>query len=778
MTVTNYTKFNAMKNIILVGLLLVINIWISFGNIQTNDDPSSTSKPAANQPFLTTFIKGDDLFLNIPHPLLDIPMLFVRYDQNQMKRYMQVEWTLDGNKILLKISPIHSSAGNVLPLKPKLALSENVLSVFSLKQQQDKNDILTINITDLVLNQLIEWNPGFTENIVPQITRLIDTKVLEDEVIIKTQRGLVLEHSKVAVPVFFGFCALPKAMNSRRYDYRMGFTNELRDMEKNFNTYNMIANISRWRLLKKNNDQNISTPLKPLIFIMSPQIPKKWQPYVKAGIEEWLPAFEAAGFKNAIVVKEVESLNDWELHSINNSIVYWAQERYIRGFEDNKGSTVANIIDYRTGEILRSDILLGSSLESLAEEYFVRVAPLDKRAQKFPFPDDLQGSLIQQLTAHEMGHALGIIDGNFGESSYPLEKMNDVKWLDTMSYTPSVMNYTRYNNIVQPEDSISPSLLLQKVGPTDIYNIKWAYTEFPKSITENEKKTELERMVRLQDSVPWYRYNNTLFEIIGPSASNEVVETNDPVRSTKMALKNVERVIALLPSACRDQKDNARLERLYKKVLELWGNHMKHVLTLIGGYEIHYKSINQSGNLYDPIDWEVQEEALNFLLENVFNPPHWLIEPKFESRIKYSTFPDYIISYQQQILLDMLDVARFKRLNYLETLSDHKGSVQAYLSKLQTGLFEEINSNTGNRNRRKQEIQKTYIDMLVIAVKKERITFDAESQYFDYTDYLKGHIMEHLIILKADIEHWVNKNNDAADLGHWMLCLNKLKTVV
>ncbi|MCK0125239.1 zinc-dependent metalloprotease [Gelidibacter sp. F2691] len=767
-----------MKNIILVGLLILLNIGLSFGNIRTNADPSSASEQAVKQPFLTTFIKGDDLFLNIPHQLLDIPMLFVRYDQNQMKRYLQVEWSLDGNKILLKISPIHSSAGNVLPLKPKLALSENVLSVFSLKQQQDKNDIFTINITDLVLNQLIEWNPGFTENIVPQITRLIDTKVLEDEVIIKTQRGLVLEQSKVAVPVFFGFCALPKAMNSRRHDYRMGFTNELRDMEKNFNTYNMIANISRWRLLKKNNDQKISTPLKPLILIMSPQIPKKWQPYVKAGIEEWLPAFEAAGFKNAIVVKEVESLNDWELHSINNSIVYWAQERYIRGFENSKGSTVTNIIDYRTGEILRSDILLGSSLESLAEEYFVRVASLDKRAQKFPFPDDLQGSLIQQLTAHEMGHALGIIDGNFGEYSYPLEKMNDVKWLDTMSYTPSVMNYTRYNNIVQPEDSISPSLLLQKVGPTDIYNIKWAYTEFPKSITENEKKTALERMVRLQDSVPWYRYNNTSFEIIGPSASNEVVETNDPVRSTKMALKNVERVIALLPSACRDQKDNARLERLYKKILELWGNHMKHVLTLIGGYEIHYKSINQSGNLYDPIDWEVQEEALDFLLENVFNPPHWLIEPKFEPRIKYSTYPDYIISYQQQILLDMLDAARFKRLNYLETLSHHKGSVQAYLSKLQTGLFKEINSNAGNRNWRKQEIQKTYIDMLVIAVKKERMTFDAESQYFDYTDYLKGHIIEQLIILKADIEHWVNKNKDAADFGHWMLCLNKLKTVI
>src|SRR5690606_19401734 len=133
----------------------------------------------------------------------------------------------------------------------------------------------------------------------------------------------------------------------------------------------------------------------------------------------------------------------------------------------------------------------------------------------------------------------------------------------------------------------------------------------------------------------------------------------------------------------------------------------------IGGYDIHYKSINQSGNLYDPIDWEVQEEALDFVLKNVFNPPHWLIEPKFETRIKYSTYPDYFVSYQQQLLFDMLDPARLKRLNYLETLSDHKGSIRAYLSKLQTGLFKELSDNAGKENRRKQEIQKTYIDMLV-----------------------------------------------------------------
>ncbi|MBA6153095.1 zinc-dependent metalloprotease [Gelidibacter maritimus] len=766
-----------MKNIALICLLIGLNIKLSFGNIQTIIDPSSTSEQAAKQPFLTTLMKNGDLFLNIPHQLLDTPMLFVRYDQSMERKFMQVEWSLHKDKILLKVPPIHSSAGNILPLKPNLALSENILSIFPVEPQKNYKDIYTVNITNLVLNQVIEWTSDFTESIVPQISMLMDVKGLENEVIIKTQRGIILNQSKVSIPVFFGFCALPKPMESRRYDYRMGFFTELATV-KNFDTNNRIANITRWRLQKKNKDQLISVPIKPITFLMSPEIPKKWRPYIKAGIEEWLPAFKAAGFNNAIVVKEVESLDNWALHSISNSVVHWGQKRYLRGFEDSRGSTISKIIDHRSGEILKADIHLGSSLKSLTDNYFIRVGPMDKRSQKFPFPDDLLGSLIQELTAHEAGHAVGIMDGNFGEYSYPFEKMNDVKWLDTMGYTPSVMNYTRYNNIVQPEDSISPSLLIKKVGPADIYNIEWAYTEFSKSISENEKEETLEGMVRLQDSIPWYRYNNTLFEIIGPAASNEVVETKDPVRSTNMALKNIKRVIALLPIVCSDQKDNARLERLYKKTLKLWWNHMKHVLTLIGGYDIHYKSINQPGKLYTPINWKIQEEALDFLLENVFDPPHWLTEPEFEVRTMYSTYPDYVVSYQQQLLIDMLDAARFKRLNYLETLSDHKGSVRDYLTKLQTGLFKELSGNVVAKNRRKQEIQKTYIDMLVMVLEKKRMTFDAESKYFDYPDYIKGHIMEQLLILKAEIVGWLNNNKDAPTVGHWEFCLKKLNTLL
>lgn len=767
-----------MKSFLVIYILVTWKLVAYNAGSSTMTHFLSNEEWAIENSFLSSFIEDDQLYLNIPHHLLETPLLFVRYDQNTERKYLQVIWSLYKDKILLKVPMIESTAGNILPLKPKLDLKDNILAIFSLEKKNVEVGVHTINMTNLVLSQAIEWSPGFSENIVSQITQLMDSKDSYDEVIIKTRRGLIMDKSQIAMPVYFAFCALGISMKARRYDYRMGFYNELTTWE-NFNTTNRIANITRWQLEKKYKEQELSVPLKPITFIMSPEIPKKWRSYVKKGIEEWLTAFESAGFKNAIVVKEVDSLNDWETHSIKNNIIYWGQKNYLRGGEnEDYGGTISKIVDLRTGQMLKCDIHLNASSQSLSERYFVRSAPLDKRSHQFPFPDDLMGALFQTLTAHEAGHAFGIMDGNFGEYTYPLEKMQDVQWLESMGYTPSIMNYTRSNNIIQPEDNISPSLLHQKVGPTDLYNIRWAYTEFGEEISPEEEKAALESLVRLQDSIPWYRYNNSQFEVIGPAASNEVVETKNPVRSTVMALKNLKRIIEIIPEACRDQKDNARLERLYDGSLQLWFKQMQYVTYLIGGYDIHYKSINQPGSLYSPISWEIQLEALDFLMVNAFNPPDWLTSPKFKNKTDYSTFPDEVVVYQQLLVMDLLDAARLKRIEKLESIPNHVGSVQKYINSLQSRLFQDLHDNFGFVNRRKQEIQMTYIDKMVGIMSKERLNFDPKTKYFDYTDYSKGILMHHLMLLKKDIEKGMKKNKYSETLGHWQLCLKKLNTVL
>ena len=772
-----------MKNIISIFFLFLSVI--GYGSNETNKtvNPAIKFEPLENGSFLTSFMEGDQLYLNVPQHLLEKPMLFLRYEDTPRRRYMQVVWSLHGDKLVLKPQSITSTAGIIIPFKRKIPLMENILAIFPVEKKCEGIKSYCINITKLIMGLDIEWSQwpsGFTGSPIPDISLLLGSKDFDNEVIIKTRRGVMKDGSKVSFPVYFGFCALGEPMSSRRYDYRMGYWNEevfgIDFGIDNDGTKNDIANICRWRLEKKYKNQKISVPIKPITFLLAPEIPKKWRPYIKKGIEEWLPTFETAGFKDAIVVKQADSLSEWDRNSISNNIVFWEQDKYFRGSEkEEHGGTIADVKDYRTGEILKCDIVLGASPQNKEDVYFIRAAPLDKRAQKFPFPDDLVGRLYQSLAAHEAGHAFGIMDSNYGEYTYPVEKMNDIDWLETMGFSPSIMNYTRPNNIPQPEDNVPPVLLIPKVGPTDHYNIRWGYTEFPEGTDE---EAALELIVRLQDSITWYRYNNGQNEVIGPAERQEVVETNDPVLSTQMALKNLRHTIEILPNACKDQKDNVRLEIVYDKILNLWFMQMRYVVSLIGGYKIQFKSLNQPGSIYTPLSLGSQEEALNYILKNAFVAPRWLTDPEFGPKINYTTYPDKVVAYQQHLLFELLRTHRMKRFEYMETLEGYKGALNNYITALQSGLFRELNEDIGNIGRRKQEIQMTYLDKMKSLFEQQRLHVNSDTKISDYTDYTKGILMQNLQVLKKDIENNLKKHKTSPSSGHWNLCLKKIKEIV
>ena len=766
-----------MKNFMLFCFLYLNSLGIPPMAAQGLQNQYTTSDTFDGEPFLTAFMDGDQLYLTIPEKLLDRTMLFVCYD-TMRRSYMQVVWSLHRNKILLKQQGITSTAGINLPFVERLPLKENILAILPMAKQYGDSAGHTVNITDLILRQDIEWPQMFGVSIgssIPNMSLVLGTNNGAGEVLIKVRRGMIKSKSKVAVPLFYGFCALDKPMKGRRFDYRMGFFNEEQDAGFHFDLRNSPANIIRWRLEKKFKEQKLSGPVKPISFGISPEVPKKWRPYIKAGIEEWLPAFESAGFKDALAVREVDSMDEWQAHSIHSNMIYWSQKKYTRGMEhEDFGATIGYIIDERSGEILRGDIFMGSSVQTVSEKYFIRAAPLDERAQRFPFPDELVGALYQRIAAHEAGHIFGILDGNFGEYAYPWDKMNDSLWLRTMGHTPSVMNYTRANSISQPDDSIPPSLLLQGVGPTDRYNIQWAYTEFSPGTVPEVEQAQLEKMVRWQDSVPWYRFNISQLEVVGPAYTDEVVETNNPVRSTELALKNVKRVIELLPKATQDQNDSALLERLYDRTVELWDNHMKHVLSLIGGYDVHYQSLDQPGSPYEPIPWDVQMEALDYLLGHALDAPKWLTDPEFHARTKYSTFPDKVLQYQQYLVMDLIVANRLKRLEQLEIRLGQKRLVQTYLVELQSGLFRELKEGFGRMDRRRQEIQMTYIDGLIGHLEKKRTGFNPDEKFLAHTDYSKGLMMQLLIDLKKEIEKGLRRHKGIANIGHWKLCLKKI----
>ena len=720
------------------------------------------------------YLEAGRLFFNINEVLLQKPMLFVRHGMGEH----QIIWSKQPDHILLTLSQIHSLSGVVIPLENNYRTDEKILGRFPIIKEKSSSQSFYIDVTDLLLQTAINWNLESPETVVVDQSYIKGIRYCENETVIMTKRTTSYGEQRNTKDVDFSFFMLPDPMEPRLFDHRMGYFCE--DQYSAINAYpkHAKASIMRWRLEKKHKNKKVSEPIKPIVFYFDPTMPDKWKPYVRAGVLEWLPAFEAAGFKNAIQVKEIPKYDEnWLENSVDRSMIRWSNYAGIRGSEGKGGSTVRQIVDLRSGEILKSDIILGSSYQDLSDQYFVRCAPLDKRSLQYPFPDDLMGELIQFVTAHEAGHAFGLRDANYGEYAYPFEKMRDKNWLKKMGHTPSVMTYARHNYIVQPEDNVPPSLLIQKVGPADVYQITWGYQIIPDSTDPNEDLSYLEKFIRQQDSIAWYRYNIGYTEILGPGATDEVVDNDDPVKSTEFGLRNIKSVLELLPQVNHGQKDNALLERLYTETLELWYQQMQRVTSLIGGYTIQYKSGSQKGDVYSPIPRKSQEEALDFLLNNAFEVPEWLSRPNFLLRIQYSSNSDKLIGYQLKLLSELLDSFRMKRLEQMEVTITDKEITMKLMSKLRTDLFKELDDDGIRIGKRRQQLQSAYIALCTKAIAEERIYSNMlnNESYYLYSYYSKSILTQEVLALKKEILNKLETVPDGVITGHLKLCLRQIE---
>lgn len=299
----------------------------------------------------------------------------------------------------------------------------------------------------------------------------------------------------------YSFVQLPeKPMMGRLEDDRVGFfSHGHTDYGRADHEVVRRKFIARWRLEKKDPAAAKSEPVKPIVFYVDPATPKPWVPFVKKAVEAWQPAFEEAGFLKAIVAKEAPSPEqdpDWSADDARYSVIRWVPS-------PTANAMGPHVSDPRSGEILEADIEIYQNILQLQTDwYFTQVGPVDPRAATLPLPDELMGELLAFVITHEVGHSLGLPHNFKASATYPIEKLRDKGWLEKMGHVSTLMDYSRFNYLVQPEDGIDPKLLIPRIGPYDIFSIKWGYTPIPDAKTPDAEKPVLDAWCKPQENTP------------------------------------------------------------------------------------------------------------------------------------------------------------------------------------------------------------------------------------------------------------------------------------
>ena len=437
----------------------------------------------------------------------------------------------------------------------------------------------------------------------------------------------------VTVKLNTSFVLLPSdPMPYRTFDPRVGYFTEgfyeYGDQQQRVERRNVIT---RWRLEPSDVEAyrrgELVEPVKQIVYYIDPATPRQWVPYLIAGVNDWNAAFETAGFKNAIVAKEWPNDSTMSLEDARFSVI-----RYLAS--DISNAYGPHVSDPRTGEIIESHVgWYHNVMELLHGWYQIQAGAVDPRARKPKFDDELMGELIRFVSSHEIGHTLGLRHNMGASFATPVDSLRSKAWVEKYGHTASIMDYARFNYVAQPEDGISQSGIFPRINDYDKWAIEWGYRYFPDLKTEKEQRLALNRMTidKLNQSQRyWFGGEGSDND---PRAQTEDLG-NDAMKAGDYGVKNLKRMVKLLPEWNYEEGDmDTNLKYAYRNLISQMGRYAKHVYNQIGGTYHNYKSADQPGPVYTPLDAQTQRRALRWLNDNILREPTWLISEEYARRL-------------------------------------------------------------------------------------------------------------------------------------------------
>lgn len=396
----------------------------------------------------------------------------------------------------------------------------------------------------------------------------------------------------------------------------------------------------RWQLVPKDKKAyakgQLTEPEKKIVFYLDSAFPASWQRPIREGVLRWNKAFEAAGFRNAIEVRDFPK-NDKQFDPDN---LEYSCIRYI----PNSQETIAasNWTDPRTGEIFSGNLTIYNNVEALLhKQRFIGTAAVDPQVRSSRLPQALFEESLSQLVTQEMGSVLGLLHNYAASASYTTDQLRSAKFTKESGLAPSILDGVTYNYLAQPSDK-GVRLINDQLGVYDLFAIDWGYRYFDLKGDPAAEAKELLSRVDKRAREPYLRYAPEQRYAVDPTVRTEDLG-NDPIKTAELTMKNLAFIQSNLSKWITNDPDSRKKKSLYLAIVQGYYLQLKNAMSLVGGVVCQESRLSTSLPRYQVVPKAKQREAFQWLLRQAKD-----FQGKADRNFERKGFID--VSYYDQLL--------------------------------------------------------------------------------------------------------------------------------